>query len=141
MFKKYVAALVVGAPAFALAAEPLSMSCDSTVKDFFAPLIQRNLIANKPFLVDEHSVNHFKPRLFKPLEVYGMPVIRVIGYANQPLLFINNGTAPAGDVYGVIVKEGIANVQAQLNSVGAVQARTFRVDAKSTAIVCKGVAE
>ncbi|WP_373987020.1 hypothetical protein [Duganella sp. BuS-21] len=141
MFKKIVCAHALGLPLFACAAVPLSMDCTSTVRDFFAPLVQGDLIARKPYIVDQHSLNHFKPKLFKPLTVYGLPVIYVLGYANDPLLFINKGSPPDADVYGVIVKEGIANVQAQLTSVGAVQARTYRVDAQLTAIICKGVSE
>ncbi|MES2163368.1 MAG: hypothetical protein V4476_19615 [Pseudomonadota bacterium] len=141
MLKRYMAALALGLPFVAQAAESLPMSCDLSVKAFFAPLVQRDLIARKPYMVDDHSLNHFKPRLLKPLAVYGMPVSDVMGYADDPLLFIRKGDRPDGDVYGVIVKESIANVQAQLASVGATQARTYRIDARSTAIACKGVLE
>jgi hypothetical protein len=66
-----------------------------------------------------------------------MPVTYVFGYDDDPLLFINNGDK-ARPIYGVIVREGIANVQAQLKAVGADRAMTFRVDSNSTMIGCKG---
>lgn len=139
--KKFAVALAFGLPLAALASESVVMACDSSVKSFFGPLVQRRLIDTKPFLVDEHSLNYFRPKLFARLSVYGMPVTGVLGYSNDPLLFMQKGNSPGGDGYGVIVKETIANVQAQLASVGATQARTIRFDARSTIIFCKGAAE
>jgi hypothetical protein len=139
--KRYSAALLLGLPVFAQAAVNLPLTCDSTVKSFFAPLVQANLIEHKPFIVDEHSLNHFRPKLLSHLAAYGMPVSEVFGYTDDQLLFIKKPGLVDGDVYGVVVKETIANVQAQLSSAGAIGARTYRVDAHSTAIVCKGVIE
>jgi hypothetical protein len=134
---KFSAALALGLPACAFAVEPLQMTCDSSVKAFFAPLVQHNLISTKPFLVDAHSVNHFRPKLLSHVTAYGMPVSEVFGYGDDPLLFIKKSDQP-DDVYGVIVKETIANVQAQLVSVGATKAQTYRADSRSTVIFCKG---
>lgn len=142
MFRKYAAALALGLPFYlptsAYSAETLQVACDSTVKSFFTPLVQRNLINRQPFMVDEHSLNHFRPRESAMLTAYGMPVTDVIGYSDDPLLFIKKGKLPtSGEVYGVVVNETIANVQAHLASVGVTQALTYRFDANSTAIACK----
>jgi hypothetical protein len=137
MLKKITALLALGAPLAAGAAEPLTMACDISTRSFFEPLVQNGLIKTKPFKVAAHSINYFQPRMFKHLTVYGMPVTFVFGYADDPLLFINNGEK-ARPIYGVIVREGIANVQAQLKAVGADRAMTFRVDSNSTMIGCKG---
>lgn len=137
MLKKITALLALGLPLAASAAEPLTMACDISTRSFFEPLVQNRLIKTKPFKVAEHSVNYFEPRLFKRLTVYGMPVVYVFGYADDPLLFIKNGQQDR-EGYGVIVRESIANVQAQLHSVGADQAQTYRLDSNNTVILCKG---
>lgn len=138
--KPLFAALAMCAPLAATAAPvALDMSCTSTVKAFFAPLIQDNVINPKPFRITaQSSLNHFQPRLLKSMHVYGMPVVEVFGYTNEPLLFVNNGTPMQQDVYGAVVRESIANVQAQLNSMGATSARTVRLDREQTIIICKG---
>lgn len=136
--KKYAAALALGLPFAAQANIALPMTCEMTVKAFFAPLVQSNLIDTKPYKVeDQQSLNHFRPKWTARLVVYGMPVADVFGFTDEPLLFIRKNQHTE-DVYGVIVKEGIANVQAQLASVGATKARTYRVDGNSTVIFCKG---
>lgn len=135
--KKYAAALALGLPFAAHADIALPMTCEMTVKAFFAPLVQSNLIDTKPFKVEvPQSVNHFRPKWASRLVVYGMPVSDVFGYTDEPLLFVRRGEQ-VEDIYGVIVKEGIANVQAQLSSVGATKARTYRIDGNSTVIFCK----
>ena len=141
LFRNFVTVLMLGVPVVTFAAVPVTVDCTSTVRDFFAPLVQQDLIARKPFLVDQQSLNHFKPKFLKPLTVYGMPVTDVLGFGNDPLLFTNKNGYPGPEAYGVVVKESIANVQAQLRSVGVMEARTFRVDSQSTLILCKGVSE
>ena len=136
MKKTSLAAFTLCLP-LAASAVDLDMSCNSTVRDFFAPLVQDHLISPKPISVSDRSLNGFRPAFFKKLTVYGMRVQAVYGYADEPLLFIKRGE-PAGDVYGVAVEEGIANVQAQLSSMNATAARTYRVDGKTTLILCKG---
>lgn len=140
MLRQIFAVLAFSTPFFAHAATPINVSCGQSVKAFFAPLIQQRLINPKPFSVGSASLNLFQPRLFKSMTAYGMPVVMVFGYTNDPLLFIQKGE-PKGDVYGVTVREGIANVQAQLNSMSANDARTFRVDERQTMILCKGEME
>lgn len=138
MFKNCALALAFLVPISASAAQSIDMSCGMTVKAFFEPLIQGRLINPKPAQVESTgSINHFRPKLLIRLTAYGMPVKSVFGYANEPLLFMNNGNGNQ-EVYGVIVSEGIANTQAQLNSVGNTDARTFRTDANTTIIMCKG---
>jgi hypothetical protein len=146
LFRKYAAGLALGLPLClpfaACSAEALQVACDTTVKSFFTPLVQRNLINRSPFMVDEHSLNHFRPRDTAKLTAYGMAVTDVIGYSDEPLLFIKKGKLPtSGEVYGVVVEETIANVQAHLASVGVTQALTYRFDANSTAIACKVAAK
>jgi hypothetical protein len=136
LLKKYVAALALALPLAAQAGQEIGV-CGQSVTSFFAPLLQQRLIAKTPFKVSESSVNHFKANLFANMSAYGMPVISVFGYSDNPLFFVKRGE-PSQDVYGVIVKEGLANTQAQLASVGAVDARAFRVDSRSTLILCKG---
>lgn len=140
MIRKYVTALAISMPFAAHATIPVQMSCDMTVKEFFAPLIQQNLIDSKPFKVEGPSVNYFKPHIFRQLTVYGMPVANVVGATNEPLLFLSNGSQ-GKDLFGVVVREGIANVQAQLNSVAAKDMSTYRVDTHTTIILCKGVSQ
>jgi hypothetical protein len=138
MLKKGAFTLLLACvPFVANAGQSVDMSCGASVSEFFAPLVQSRLINTKPARVAQGSVNHFKPKLFAGLNAYGLPVVEVFGYGADPLLFIQRGDE-AREVYGVVVRESIANVQAQLNSVGATQAKTFRVDARTTAIACKG---
>lgn len=137
MLEKLVLALLVCVPLSANAAQSLDMSCGSSVSDFFAPLVQKRLISTKAYEVTASSVNIFRPKMFAGLQVYGLPVLDVFGYSADPLLFVQRD-GQHQEVYGVVVHESIANVQAQLNAVGASQARTYRIDAKRTAIACKG---
>lgn len=72
------------------------------------------------------------------MNLYGMKVVAVLGYASGQLIFPRGpGTEPP-ETYGVIVKEGIANVQATLNSEGANRVRTRRISPNETAIYCEG---
>jgi hypothetical protein len=135
---RFLAVLALSTPLFAHATS-IDASCGQTVKAFFAPLVQQHLIRTKPFRIGPGSVNHFEPRLLKSMDFYGLPVVEVFGYTNEPLLFIQQGPAEQ-DVYGVVVRESIANVQAQLNSMSAYGARTIRLDAQKTIIMCKGEA-
>lgn len=137
----FVSALALSLPFAALAAEAVDMSCNATVKEFFAPLIQNRIINPKPFNVEPgSSTNHFKISAFKSVTAYGIPVIEVFGYTDEPLLFVKSGN-PQFDLYGVRVREGVANVQAQLNSFGATKARAYRIDGASSIIICKGNSE
>ncbi|WP_426079293.1 hypothetical protein [Janthinobacterium sp. PSPC3-1] len=139
MLKKCALALTFLLPLSASAVDEIDVSCGMSVRSFFEPLIQNRLINPKPAQVEQTgSINHFRPKLLKRLTAYGMTVKSVFGYANEPLLFMNNGNGNQ-EVYGVIVSEGIANVQAQLNSVGNTDARTFRTDSNTTIIMCKGL--
>jgi hypothetical protein len=135
--KLYLAMLVLSIPMLARAAVPIEMSCDMSVKEFFAPLVQQRLISSKPFKIEGPSVNYFRPAMFKQLVVFGLPVTTVVGFTDDPLLFISNGKQQR-DVFGVIVGESIANVQAQLNAVSATGTATYRIGSNSTIIVCKG---
>lgn len=138
MFKNCAIALSFLLPTFALASNEIDMSCGQTVKAFFEPLVQRRLIGTKPMSVEQStSINHFSPIVFANITAYGMPVRSVFGYTNEPLFFTNTG-GNTREVYGVIVKEGIANVQAQLRSAGVENAQTFRADGRSTIILCNG---
>lgn len=138
MFKKCALALSLCIPVLAIAATEIDVSCGQTVKGFFEPLVQRRLIATKPMSVEQStSINHFSPKAFANLTVYGMPVRSVFGYTNEPLFFRNAG-GDTREVYGVIVKEGIANVQAQLRSLGIESAQTFRANDGLTIILCNG---
>lgn len=139
MKKPLIAALALTA-SMAAVAKPIEIDarCGQRVADFFAPLIQQDLIKRKPYSVSPGNVNLFDVRLFKPLTAFGLPVTTVMGYTDDPLLFTAR-TASEQDVYGVMVREGIGNVQAHLNSIGVTDARVIRADAKTTVILCKGV--
>ncbi|MCL6483489.1 MAG: hypothetical protein I4O49_04800 [Janthinobacterium lividum] len=138
MFKNFAVALSFLLPTFAAASNEIDMSCGQSVKAFFAPLVQGRLINTKPISVNQDtSINVFDVRVLKPLTAHGMPVRMVYGFTDEPLLFTNTGNSKQ-DVYGVIVKEGIANVQAQLNSLGETRAFTRRFDGQSTMTSCKG---
>lgn len=133
---KLGAVLVLALPLAAQASQEIDV-CGQSVTAFFAPLVEKRLIVKTPYKVSAASVNHFKPNFLAHMSAYGMPVIGVFGYTDNPLFFVKKGN-PTQDVYGVIVKEGLANTLAQLESVGAVDARAFRVDSGSTLILCKG---
>lgn len=111
-----------------------ALACNVTATEFFTPLIQGELLNIKPYSVDS-SISFFKPKLFKRITAFGMPVVSVFGYAKDQVMFIKTD-ARTEEIYGVIVKESIANVQAQLNAVGATKAKINRVDSSSTSITC-----
>lgn len=129
-------ALALSLPLVAHAGQEISV-CGQSVSSFFAPLVQNRLIVTKPFKVAETSINYFRPHLLVKLSAYGLPVTSVFGYTDDPLFFVKKGPSTQ-DVYGVVVKEGLANTLAQLDSAGAVDARAFRIDSNSTLILCKG---
>lgn len=138
MLKHIAVALALSGPVVAFGAtQEINAACGQTVRDFFAPLIQQNLINPKPARVTR-AVNVFNPRLLKPLTAFGLPVIEVVGITDDPLLFVSTGAPHAQDVYGVVVRDGIGNVQAHLNSIGMGDARVMRVEEKKTLILCKG---
>jgi hypothetical protein len=124
------------APATAYATNEIAV-CGQSVTEFFAPLVEKRLIVRKPYRVSALSVNHFKPNLLANMTAYGLPVVGVFGYTDNPLFFEKRGISTQ-DVYGVVVKEGLANTLAQLDSVGAIDARAFRFDSRRTVILCKG---
>lgn len=136
MLKKYGIALALALPLVAHAGHEIDV-CGQSVTAFFAPLVEKRLIIKKPYKVSDSSINHFRPNFFANMSAYGMPVTSVFGYTDNPLFFEKRGQS-SQDVYGVIVKEGLADTLAQLASVGAVDARAFRVDSQSTLILCKG---
>jgi hypothetical protein len=133
-------ALCLAAPMMSTAAVSVNkpLSCEISATQFFQPLVQRKLINLRPYYVED-SVNFF--RLSSAgfgMQVYGMKVTAVLGYASGQLMFERGpGTEPP-DTYGVIVKEQIANVQATLNSEGATSVRTRRISPSETAIFCEG---
>lgn len=139
MLKHIAVALALSGPVAAIGAtHEINAACGQTVRDFFAPLIQQNLINPKPARVTSASINVFNPRFLKPLTAFGLPVLEVLGNTDDPLLFVSNGTPHGQDVYGVVVRDGIGNVQAHLNSIGVTEARVMRIEDKKTLILCKG---
>lgn len=136
MFKKIVVVAVIALPTVAYAATEIAV-CGQSVTDFFTPLVEKRLILKKPYKVSGASINHFKPNLLANMTAYGLPVVRVFGYTDNPLFFEKRGHV-AQDVYGVVVEEGLADTQAQLAAVGAAGARAIRLDSRWTVILCKG---
>ena len=138
MLKRFSAILLFSLPILAHSAVSLddSLQCNVPAKDFFAPLIQQSLISPKPSQVSIESLNFFKPKLFKKLTAFGMPVTFVIGFINDQVMFIHRGSASKNNLYGVIVNETISNVQAQLSSYQDFKAKTFRVNSALTMIIC-----
>ena len=114
----------------------MPISCDLSPKAFFEPLIQSQLLQPKPFKV-VNSVNFFKPKLFKHITVLGLPVEFVYGFVQDQIMFIH-GSQSHDEVYGVIVKESVANVQAQLTANGITKAKINRLNAELTQITCFG---
>lgn len=138
-------ALCLATPALSFAAISVDkpMRCEMTATQFFQPLVQRRLISARPYYVED-SVNFFRPANWAfgtkdgDMFAFGMKVVAVFGYASGQMIFTRGpGTEPP-DTYGVTVKEGIANVQATLNSEGATRARTRRISTNETAIYCEG---
>lgn len=136
-------AMAFAVPTMACAAVPLDkgLMCEMSAAAFFSPMVQHKMISLEPFAVED-SISQFQPRAQfgqKSMTAFGMKVETVFGYARGQIMFLRGpGTEPV-DTYGVIVKEGIANVQAQLNSMGAHRAQTRRISSSRTAITCEGV--
>lgn len=139
-------ALFFGAHTLAYSATNLdkAFGCTMSASQFFTPLVQQKLIESRPYQIED-SISYFRPiNLFLGktrggMLVYGMQVDSVFGYARGQMFFLRGpGTEPA-EVYGAIVRDGIANVQAQLNSMGITRARTNRVSGSLTAVICEGI--
>ncbi|WP_164462594.1 MULTISPECIES: hypothetical protein [Burkholderia cepacia complex] len=136
--KKTVLALLLAATAPCHAVElGKALYCNLSVRNFFAPLVQRHLISARPVTVYD-SINSFRPTPFSHLTAFRMNVTAVYGYTNDPLLFERGPGTPPPDEYGVVVREDIANVQAVLNSAGATSARTLFLGRGLTEISCSG---
>src|SRR5476649_456201 len=134
MLKKYVAALALLFPLASHAAYKVDMSCSASVRDFFAPLVQQGIIISKPNQVNpDTSVNLFSLASEQQMTVYGIPVVAVFGFADDPLLFIRKSNT-TGHIYGVIVKQRVADVRAQLDTFGATKAKAALVKDGLTAI-------
>ena len=114
----------------------MPISCELSPKDFFEPLIQSQLLQPKPFKV-VNSVNFFKLKPFKHVTVLGLPVESVYGFVQDQIMFIHSANTP-GELYGVAVKESIANVQAQLSANGITKAKINRINSELTTITCFG---
>lgn len=138
MIKKTIFAAAFAASIPVHAATTVELRCDQSVKEFFAPLIQARVINPKPASVETHSVNVFNVRLLSKVMAHGLPVLQVVGYTDDPLLFTRNDPDTV-DLYGVVVRESVANVQTHLNSIGATKAGVLRLDAQRTVVICKGV--
>lgn len=139
MRKLLLAVVFILAPSVAFSSIKVdrSLYCDMTSTQFFYPLVQQEIISLKPFKVED-SVNYFRVKMFKPATAFGMRVQVVFGWSENQMFFVRSpGTAPP-EHYGVIVDEGIGNVQSTLNSVGAKKARVSRIDRSTTAITCDG---
>lgn len=145
--KRYmVLALALAAPSLAMAAVEIDkgLMCEMSATTFFQPIVQRKLIKLQPYTVVD-SISHFRAThdVFGPnrggMRAFGMQVGAVFGYASGQMIFARGpGTEPP-ELYGVIVKESIANVRATLDSVGATQTKVRRVSATETAIYCEGI--
>jgi hypothetical protein len=147
LFKKYaLCAVIAAAPSLAPAATVLdkALMCHMTATDFFTPLAQRGLMEMTAYSIED-SINYFHvTQKHQPLKkdsgtvVFGLPVEAVFGYIRGQLLFRRSpGTEPA-DMYGVVVRDGIGNVRATLDSVGARDAKVRRIDNRTTEIICEG---
>jgi hypothetical protein len=109
--------------------------CNMSTVQFFQPLVQRSLINVKPYAVVD-SVSYFHPTTFNQISLFGIPVEAFFGYADDQILFVRGpGTAPP-EIYGVIVRESVANVRVQLDSYGAKRAEVNRIDSNRTAVAC-----
>lgn len=136
MNRKYVLALALLTPLVAYSEPMIKMSCDQSVRDFFTPLVQDGVIDTKPEKINPaNSINIFKLNNNKTASFYGMPIVRFFGYTDEPLFF-TKGSSKVEYGYGIVVKEEISNVQAQLNSMGLAKAVTQVATRGHTAIFC-----
>lgn len=109
--------------------------CNMSTTQFFQPLVQLGVLNVKPYAVED-SVSYFHPKFFNQIFLFGIQVEAFFGYADNQIMFTRSpGTAPP-ELYGVIVRESIANVQAQLNANGATLAKVNRIDSNRTAVAC-----
>jgi hypothetical protein len=113
------------------------LNCDQSVADFFAPLVQAHAIRTPADHIAADGNNVFRKTRDDSLTFYGMPVGWVWGYTNDPLLFQHTAGTNPPDNYGLFVQAPIADVQATLQSIGAVHAQVRRMDANATAIICQ----
>lgn len=138
MLEKFIFAVALAAIGCSCgAAELRNLNCDLSVKSFFTPLIQGNVIERVAYRVHADSTNFFRPAPSQRITAYGLPVVEVFGYTDEPLLF-QKGQSQRTDIFGVVVRESVANVQAQLKSFRAEKATAFRIDSQFTAIACRG---
>lgn len=146
MLKSTLSALLLCVPAFAIGV-PLDqgLRCEMGTVEFFRPLVQYQFIYPKAIAV-RGAINFFAPhkRLSKKngetLEAFGMPVESVFGYAAGQIMFTTEDPRiMSPDLFGVVVREEIGNVQAQLRAMNVTKATTRRVTHNTTEISCIGV--
>jgi hypothetical protein len=116
-----------------------TMSCDMTVRGFFAPLVQQNAIQIPAERVAPTGANYFKKSANDSLSFFNMTVGYVVGYTDDPLLFKPpaDGHVPDFQGYGFLVQSPIAEVQATLASVGYTKPQVRRIQPDVTYIYCE----
>lgn len=116
-----------------------TMSCDMTVRGFFAPLVQQNAIQTPAEKVSPTGANYFHKSSNDALTFFNMTVGYVVGYADDPLLFKlpADGHMPDFQGYGFYVQAPISEVQATLTSVGYTKPQVRRIEPNVTYIYCE----
>jgi hypothetical protein len=116
-----------------------TMSCDMTVRGFFAPLVQQSAIQMPAEKVSPTGANFFKKSADDSLTFFNMTVGYVVGYTDEPLLFKPpaDGHAPDFQGYGFVVQAPIAEVQATLASVGYTKPKVRRLEPNVTYLYCE----
>ncbi len=113
------------------------MSCDLSVQDFFAPLVQAHAIRSPADHVAPSGANVFRKTRDDSLTFYNMQVGWIWGYSDDPLLFQHTAGTTPPDGYGFFVQAPLADVQAVMQSIGNTKAQLRRMDANATAVFCE----
>jgi hypothetical protein len=133
-----VSTLVAALPALSHAhALDAQLDCKSNAHAFIAPLLQQNLIEEKPMRVEKNSVNAFRPAKGIELTAYEFRVYAVVGYQKDDPIFKQGTGEPIADsAYGAVVVGLDSAVEAKVRAAGS-DAVVHHVAPFITAIFCK----
>jgi hypothetical protein len=113
------------------------LDCKSTAHAFIAPLLQQQLIEDKPMHVEPNSVNAFRPVKGSHLTAFGFDVYAVVGYQKDDAIFRQGSGQPIADTaYGAVVIGRDSAVEPKVRAAGS-DATVHHVAPFITAIFCK----
>ncbi|MDR5749908.1 MULTISPECIES: hypothetical protein [unclassified Caballeronia] len=127
---------ILPALSYALALDA-QLDCKSNAHAFIAPLLQQQLIEEKPMRVEKNSVNAFRPAKGTELSAYDFRVYAVVGYQKDDPIFRQGTGEPIADsAYGAVVVGLDSAVEEKVRAAGS-DAVVHHVAPFITAIFCK----